>query len=373
MINIVCSKIEYSTKHCFHVLCTAVVLFVLLIEIVPQTGGVAVAAECPYYCDCKWKNGKETIICMNINITKIPYRLDTGTQVLDLSKTNISVLEQDEFAKRGLVNLQKLYITSSRLKWINRYTFRKLVNLVDLDLSNNLLETIPTHAFGEIVELRELKLKGNSIRRIINHAFVNVPSLVRLDLSDCRINVIEPRAFFNLESTLEWLRIDGNLLQDVRNLAIVQLESLHGLELARNPWNCSCNLRSLLDWIYKYNIPFGDPPSCHDPPRLKGRSWNNLDIDEFGCVPNVTAYRKIVTATEGQNVTLTCIVKGIPTPLVRWTFKNNVTERKITPSTRIRNLDVKGQLSNLTINKLDTYDTGIYTCIAGTYIYIQTS
>lgn len=363
MKKIVKPKIEYSTS--LHLLCGAV-LFVLLIEVIPQITG----AECPYYCDCKWKNGKETIMCMNINITKIPYRLDTGTQVLDLSKTNVSVLEQDEFAKRGLVNLQKLYITSSKLKWINRYTFRKLVNLVDLDLSNNLLESIPTHAFGEIVELRELKLRGNSIKRIINNAFVNVPSLVRLDLSDCRISVIEPRAFFNLESTLEWLRIDGNLLQDVRNLAIVQLESLHGLELARNPWNCSCNLRSLLDWIYKYNIPFGDPPNCNEPPRLKGRSWNNLDIEEFGCVPNVTAYQKVVRSIEGQNITLTCIVKGIPAPMVRWTFKSNVTERKIVPSTRIRHLDVKGQLSNLTINKLESYDAGMYTCIAGMWLYV---
>lgn len=358
-------KIVKSKIESFHVVCGA--LFVmLLIDIVPQIKG-ATAAECPYYCDCKWKNGKETIMCMNINITKIPYRLDTGTQVLDLSKTNISVLEQDEFVKRGLVNLQKLYITSSVLKFINRYAFRKLVNLVDLDLSNNLLESIPTHAFGEIVELRELKLRGNMIKRIVNNAFVNIASLVRLDLSDCRISVIEPRAFFNLESTLEWLRIDGNLLQDVRNLAIVQLETLHGLELARNPWNCSCNLRSLLDWIYKYNIPFGDPPNCNEPARLKGRSWNNLDIEEFGCVPNITAHPKVVRSNEGQNVTLTCLVKGIPAPMVRWTYKNNVTERKIAPSTRIRNLDVKGQLSNLTINKLETYDAGTYTCIAGTY------
>lgn len=307
-------------------------------------------------------------MCENVNITKVPFRLDTGTQVLDLSKTEITSLENDEFASRGLVNLQKLYITNSRISKIYKWAFRKLVNLVDLDLTNNQLEAIPSHAFNEITELRELKLKGNLIRKVLNNAFISVPSLVRLDLSDCRVSLIEPKAFYNLETTLEWLRIDGNKLQDVRGLALVSLEGLHGLELARNPWNCSCNLRSLLDWIYKYNIPFGDPPTCHTPPRLAGKSWNNLDIEEFGCVPMIKPRKPVVYGVEGRNVTISCDVRGLPAPFVRWTFKNNVTERKLMPSARMRNLDVKNSVSNLTINKVDFHDAGTYTCIAGELI-----
>lgn len=233
--------------------------------------------------------------------------------------------------------------------------------------SNNLLESIPIQSFNEIVELRELKLRGNLIKRIVNNSFVNVPNLVRLDLSNNLLNVIEPQAFFNLETTLEWLRIDGNKLRDVGNLAIIQLEGLHGLELARNPWNCSCNLRSLLDWIYKFNIPFGDPPNCNAPQRLAGRSWNNLDIEEFGCIPNVISMNKEVKCAEGKNLTLTCLTNGIPAPNVRWTFKNNMTEKKLTPSTntRIQIVDIKGQFSNLTILTVELYDAGIFKCIAG--------
>lgn len=123
-------KIIY-TKACLLPYCKTTICFIILFKMISPVMSVA---DCPHYCDCKWKNGKETIMCMNFNITKIPYRLDAGTQVLDLSKTDISKLERDEFVNRGLVNLQKLYITNSKLKWIDKYSFRKLVNLVDLDL-----------------------------------------------------------------------------------------------------------------------------------------------------------------------------------------------------------------------------------------------
>lgn len=322
-------------------------------------------ADCPFYCDCKWKNGKEAIICSNVNISNIPSRLDHGTQVLDLSKTFIEGIRNDTFADLGLVNLQKLYITGSRITRIERYAFRKLVNLVELDLSSNLLESIPSHTFVEVVELRELKLKNNPIRRIANHAFISVPNLIRLDLSDCRLTSIEPNAFVNLEATLEWLRIDGNQLQVIRYTAIKSLESLHGFELARNPWNCSCSLKGLYEWILESNIPFGDPPTCHAPARLKGKSWNNLKKDDFGCAPTVKARTSIIEGTEGLNVTITCEIVGTPTPTARWLFKNNVTRREIAASARIQSRFGINSTVNLIISKVDFHDAGTYSCIAG--------
>lgn len=322
-------------------------------------------ADCPFYCDCKWKNGKEAIICNNANITDIPKKLDNGTQVLDLSKTFIEALRNDTFAQLGLVNLQKLYITSGRISRIERYAFRKLVNLVELDLSNNLLESIPSHAFHEVVELRDLKLRNNMIRRIGNNAFVSVPNLIRLDLSDCRITTIEPNAFLNLEATLEWLRIDGNQLQVIRFTAIKSLENLHGLELARNPWNCSCSLKGLYEWILESNIPFGDPPTCHSPARITGKSWNNLKKDDFGCIPTSRARKPLVQGVEGRNVTITCEISGTPTPTTRWLFKNNVTRREIAASPRIQSRIGINSTINLIITKVDFHDAGTYTCVAG--------
>lgn len=335
----------------------------MLVLVMPTLLG----ADCPQFCDCKWKNGKEAIICSNTNFTNVPDSVDHGTQMLDLSRTFIESIRNDTFASLGLVNLQKLYITSSKISRIERYAFRKLVNLVELDLSSNLLESVPSHAFIEIVELRELKLKNNLIRRIGNNAFTSVPNLIRLDLSDCRISTIESNAFTNLEATLEWLRIDGNQLQVIRYTTMKSLESLHGLELARNPWNCSCSLKGLYEWILESNIPFGDPPTCHTPTRLKGKSWNNLKKDDFGCVPMVKARNAIIEGMEGRNVTITCEIIGTPTPTTRWLFKNNVTRREIAASARIQSRFGINSTVNLIITKVDFHDAGTYLCIAGEF------
>lgn len=38
-------------------------------------------SDCPRLCDCKWKNGKETVLCQGANLSAIPAKLDAGTQV----------------------------------------------------------------------------------------------------------------------------------------------------------------------------------------------------------------------------------------------------------------------------------------------------
>uniref|UniRef100_T1GF40 LRRNT domain-containing protein n=1 Tax=Megaselia scalaris TaxID=36166 RepID=T1GF40_MEGSC len=163
-----------------------VIVIVSLIR-VPTT----VMAECPNSCECKWKSGKESVLCLNANLTNIPDKLDSGTQILDLTGNEIAVIPND-----------------CRTRQIEPFAFRKLSNLVELDFSYNQLTMVPSHAFDSIPELRDIKLNGNPITRISNDAFSRIPQLVRLDLSDCKIQQVEPRAFFGLEASLEWLKLD---------------------------------------------------------------------------------------------------------------------------------------------------------------------
>lgn len=39
-------------------------------------------SDCPRLCDCKWKNGKETVLCQGANLSAVPAKLDAGTQVI---------------------------------------------------------------------------------------------------------------------------------------------------------------------------------------------------------------------------------------------------------------------------------------------------
>ena len=41
-----------------------------------------IAKDCPSFCECKWKKGKETVECVNASLTAVPAGLDADTQVI---------------------------------------------------------------------------------------------------------------------------------------------------------------------------------------------------------------------------------------------------------------------------------------------------
>ncbi|XP_046663962.1 uncharacterized protein LOC124356797 [Homalodisca vitripennis] len=326
------------------------------------------AGSCPAVCECKWKNGKEAVLCLNGNLSTIPVSLDTGTQVLDLTGNNLSEIGRDAFSKAELLNLQKIFVAKCRIKTLDRYAFRKLKNLVELDLSYNVLVAVPSHVFDSIGELRELKLSGNPIIRILNDAFNHIPQLVRLEMSDCRLVTVEPRAFSGLDGTLEWLKLDKNKLGNVKSSTLTSLQNLHGLELSGNPWNCSCGLRELREWMLRHNIPSSLPPMCRSPKRLQGKSWDRLSLDDFACTPTISSVSEKFKGTEGGNVTLSCAISGIPDPVVRWYWKSrilpNVSSGVTNSAKRPYVITVMNKITRLTVLNLDLQDAGVYLCSA---------
>lgn len=312
------------------------------------------ASNCPRLCECKWKNGKEAVTCLNSNFSKVPLELDAGTQVLDLSDNLIGTIKNLEFSSNGLVNLQKIFLNKNKIKTLEKMCFRDLINLVELDLSQNLIPQIPTEVFESIPELRELKLNGNPIQKIPKNAFKPLTQLIRLEISQCRISSIDSRAFNGLESSLSWLKFDGNRLGDLDSKSLTPLENLHGLELFGNPWNCTCTLRPLRQWLISKNLPFSVSPTCKNPPRLAQKSWERLDLDEFACLPKTETINTPIKGVEGNNVTLKCRIDGIPLPHVRWTHKNKLLNTK----------KFLTNFSSLTIISAEIQDSGTYTCIA---------
>lgn len=356
---------EMNTYH----LCCARIWTTITIILVFGIAGLG--GECPHLCECKWKSGKESVLCLNANLNGIPTELDAGTQILDLKGNEVSSIPHDAFSRANLLNLQKLFITKCRLKTIERYAFRKLTNLVELDVSYNLLSMIPSHAFESIPELRELKLIGNPIHTVINNAFQYLPHLERLELTDCKIHAVEIHGFDGLENTLEVLKLDGNRMVDIQAKTLMALPNLNGLELASNPWNCTCNLRPIIEWITTAKIAYTIPPICKTPERIAERSWDKIDLDEYACMPSIMAADAKSIGVEGKNITMSCVVGGVPEPKVKWMFRNriiaNVTGNLIVPTTQGRKLyvvNLQPNSSNLTILTADMQDAGVYTCVA---------
>ncbi|XP_068632505.1 uncharacterized protein kek3 [Battus philenor] len=327
----------------------------------------AISAECPRHCECKWRSGKESALCARAGLTAVPPRLDPTTQLLDLSENRLTNLRDDAFASAGLLNLQRLYLPGCNVRTIRQFAFRALVNLVELDLSRNRLETVPSQTFGSIPELRELRLNGNPITKIKDDAFAHLPHLVRLTLSACKISEIEPRGFIGLEASLEYLELSKNKLHILHVAVLAPLRSLKGLELTSNPWECTCALRPLREWMIKKNVPATVVPECALPQRLMSQSWDRLDLEDFACVPEVSSSSTSFLGTEGEEVTLICRITGVPAPRVRWIRAGrllaNTTSNNLN-SGRSFILHSEGQTSNLTIKVAETQDAGFYVCSA---------
>ncbi|XP_014250349.1 uncharacterized protein LOC106667137 isoform X2 [Cimex lectularius] len=332
----------------------------VILVVLPRIPG-----DCPPQCECKWKNGKESVICVNGNLTRIPGQLEAGTQLLDLTGNILISIAKDAFKNAGLLNLQKIYIAKCRIRTMDKYAFRKIINLVELDLSYNSLNTVPSHIFDSISKLRELKLNGNPIQKIGNDAFSSVP-LVKLEISDCKLASLDPNAFAGLENSLEWLKVDRNRLKEIQPTTLTSLLSLHGLELSSNPWNCSCVLRPLRQWMLNNNIPTSVPPLCKYPSRIESKSWDKLSVDEFACSPDISPVRPSVKTEEGTNVSLSCTVTGNPLPSVKWVWKNKPLDNSSAHANnkKVYTLRLVNKKSTLIVHSTESSDAGVYFCVA---------
>ncbi len=77
-------------------------------------------------------------------------------QVLDLSGNDLQTLPREIFAKRGLVNLQRLHLSNCNLGQVDPTAFRGLTNLVELNLAGNLLTSVPIATFAGEKRIRDL-------------------------------------------------------------------------------------------------------------------------------------------------------------------------------------------------------------------------
>ncbi|XP_069969987.1 uncharacterized protein [Penaeus vannamei] len=326
-----------------------------------------VSAECPKVCECKYRGGKELVVCRNAHFIDIPRGLPPSTQVLDLRHNNLKILPRDAFVYSGLVNLHKVWLNYCKLMWLEDGAFRKVANVLELDLSNNKLRSVPSGALKDLGRLRELRIADNDLSTIADSAFKYSLSLVQLDLSQNRIATIEPGAIMILKN-LEVLNIadnklialDGNELRPLSLLSVIRLEG--------NPWHCDCHLRSLRQWFYDRSMAASVPPSCSKPRWLMGRDWQLLENEEFICVPKVTAVAPRVLAAYGENVSLLCNVETEVETTIFWLFGDspvyNASEVEQYEVSELLAPNNTTYISNFTITDIAPEDQGVYRCVA---------
>ncbi|CRK86405.1 CLUMA_CG000220, isoform A [Clunio marinus] len=296
---------HYSLSYYVVVYLTIISLF----NVFTKRNGVechSVEGSCPQVCTCKWKGGKQTVECLDRQLINIPKGIDSSTQVLDMSGSNLQILPGETFRRAELLNLQKLYLRNCRL------------GLIELDLSHNLLTSVPAATFQYITSLRDLTLASNPIQKIESHAFSNILSLTKLDVSHCDLQSISASAFENLDS-LHSLKLNGNKLSELRGRTVETLSKLHWVELHDNPWLCDCRMRATKLWLTENNIPYPVAPICSGgPERVIDKAFSELHVDDFACKPEMLPARRHVEAVSGDNATIICRTGAIPSATITW-------------------------------------------------------
>lgn len=342
--------------------CFVVVFIVLSIAI-------KAVCTCPSdVCQCKWKGGKQTVECGDKFLTDLPTGIPLDTQVLNFTGNNLQYLMSERFYKMGLINLQKIFLPRNQLSRIHDRSFRGLSNLVELDLSENMLTVIPSETFSDYTSLMRLILNGNPIRELKSNAFKHLSFLTTLELSNCQLASVEDEAFLGLDN-LEWLKFDGNRIGTIQGNHILP-QSLHGINMQGNRWNCDCNLIDLHSWLNNYNVPqqFEDP-KCMYPERLAGSTIKYLKVDDLACKPVITPSILYLELMEGRNISLLCKVTSTPDVMITWWFQGHMLQND-TFSTQNMHLlyyieeGIDDKRSELFIYNVNPDVNGTFSCFA---------
>ncbi|XP_051983048.1 SLIT and NTRK-like protein 6 [Xyrauchen texanus] len=214
----------------------------------------------------------------------------------------------------------KLVLTGNMIQRLFKYDFVTYDSLELLNLANNQIDYIDNETFLSLSNLRKLFLNGNQIEKISATMFLGLHNLEYLYLEYNVIKEIEAGSF-NPLTNLKLLFLNNNLLntlpaQIFRNVPLVklnlrknvfmhlpvsnvldQLKFLEKIYLEDNPWDCSCDLVSLKQWVENLSKDtVVGTILCHTPSKLHSAEVRHIKHDVL--CPGLVTYKSLPGETE---------------------------------------------------------------------------
>lgn len=217
-------------------------------------------------------------------------------EMLHLGNNRIEVLEEGSFM--NLTRLQKLYLNGNHLTKLNKGMFLGLHSLEYLYLEYNAVKEILPGTFNTMPKLKVLYLNNNLLQVLPPHIFLGVP-LTRVNL--------KTNQFTHLPVS--------NILDDLDLLVQIDLED--------NPWDCSCDLVGLQQWLHKLGKnTMTDDILCTSPGHLDKKELKALN-SELLCpglvnnpsLPTQTSYIMVTsptTDTDSAGTILSSLTDAVP-------------------------------------------------------------
>ncbi|XP_032411310.1 SLIT and NTRK-like protein 2 [Xiphophorus hellerii] len=195
---------------------------------------------------------------------------------------------------------RKLHLTGNYLQMIYRTDLTEYSSLELLHLGNNRIAVIQEGAFENLTNLRRLYLNGNYIESLSRSLFAGLQSLQYLYLEYNIIKEILPQTFNSLHN-LQLLFLNNNLLRslpdnvfggtmltrlNLRNNhfsylpvqgVLDQLSAFIQIDLQENPWDCTCNIVALKNWMELSSTSVVvNEITCDSPSKHAGRLLRSL-------------------------------------------------------------------------------------------------
>uniref|UniRef100_A0A3B4F123 SLIT and NTRK like family member 2 n=1 Tax=Pundamilia nyererei TaxID=303518 RepID=A0A3B4F123_9CICH len=195
---------------------------------------------------------------------------------------------------------KKLHLTGNYLQMIYRTDLTEYSSLELLHLGNNRIAVIHEGAFENLTNLRRLYLNGNYIESLSQSLFAGLQSLQYLYLEYNIIKEILPQTFNSLHN-LQLLFLNNNLLRslpdnvfggtmltrlNLRNNhfsylpvrgVLDQLSAFIQIDLQENPWDCTCDIVALKNWMELSSTSVVvNEITCDSPSKHAGRLLRSL-------------------------------------------------------------------------------------------------
>ncbi|XP_063783069.1 leucine-rich repeat-containing protein 17 [Pseudophryne corroboree] len=125
-------------------------------------------------------------------------------------------------------------------------------------------------------DLIHILLARNRFRIVKNNVFSRFQNLKSLDLQQNEITKIENNAFFGLKR-LSTLLLQHNRIKILSEEIFIHMPRLNYLRLYDNPWDCNCELESLVTLLQvPRNRNFGNYANCETPTELKDQKLKQI-------------------------------------------------------------------------------------------------
>ncbi|CAC5392178.1 TLR13 [Mytilus coruscus] len=171
--------------------------------------------------------------------------------------------------------------------------FKHSPSLEFLDLTNNYLPSDKTTLglmFANLEELKYLILQTVGLKKLHPNFFRNLISLEKIILQGNFINSWAPETFDNMRN-IKYINLRNNLIHALNKSSLSEniLHQLEKLDLAKNPFTCTCDLMWFRNWIRttKVNLSLDFPRAytCNFPAEMRGRLVIKYNPTPESCEP----------------------------------------------------------------------------------------